>query len=80
MSQNELAHRIGVTRPTIVAIEKGSPKVAVGSVFEAAVTVGIPILAEDQRELDRLATSIAAISRVVPERARRRKRKVDDDF
>lgn len=80
MSQAELAKRIGVTRPTVMAIEKGSPRVAVGSVFEAAVTVGIPILAESPGELDRLATSIAAIARVVPERARRKQHRVDDDF
>lgn len=80
MSQEELASRIGVSRPTVVAIEKGNPKVAIGSVFEAAVTVGIPIMAEDPKALDRLARSVAAIARVVPERGRGRQGKVEDDF
>ncbi len=80
MSQLELAQRIGVSRSTVIEIEKGSPTVALGAVFEAAVTVGIPLLAEDNRELDKLATSIAAIARVLPKRGRGRNQVVDDDF
>lgn len=80
MSQQELAQRLGVSRLTVRAIESASPTVAIGTVFEAAVTVGIPLLAEGREELDQLATSIAAITRVLPERARRKRRKVDDDF
>ena len=80
MSQKELAQRLGVSRLTVRAIERGSPTVAIGTVFEAAVTLGIPLLAKDNQELDRLATSIAAISRVLPERARRKRRDVNDDF
>jgi transcriptional regulator with XRE-family HTH domain len=80
MSQSELARRLGVSRLTIGAIEKGSPTVAIGTVFEAAVTLGIPLLAEDKKELDGLATSIAAITRVLPKRGRGKKQVVDDDF
>lgn len=80
ISQEDLAQRLGVSRLTVRAIESGSPTVAIGTVFEAAVTVGIPLLAEDSRALDQLATSIAAISRVLPERARRKRREVNDDF
>ena len=50
------------------------------TVFEAAVTVGIPLLAEDKKEQDRLATSIAAIARVLPKRGRGKNQVVDDDF
>jgi transcriptional regulator with XRE-family HTH domain len=80
MSQSELARRLGVSRLTIGAIEQGSPTVAIGTVFEAAVTLGIPLLAEDKKELDGLATSIAAITRVLPKRGRGKKQVVDDDF
>ena len=80
MSQLELAQRLGASRSTVVAIEQGSPTVALGTVFEAAVTVGIPLLAEDKKELDQLATSIAAIARVLPKRGRGRTQVVDDDF
>src|SRR5665811_9796 len=80
MSQSELAHRLGVSRLTVRSIEQGRPTVAIGTVFEAAVIVGIPLLAEDKRELDRMATSIAAIARVLPKRGRSRNQVVDDDF
>ena len=80
MSQSELAQRLGVSRLTVRAIEQGGSTVAIGTVFEAAVTVGIPLLAEDKKEQDRLATSIAAIARVLPERGRGRNQVVDDDF
>lgn len=80
MSQSELAQRLGVSRLTVRAIEQGSPTVSLGTVFEAAVIVGIPLLAEDKRELDRLATSVAAIARVLPKRGRGKNQVVDDDF
>ena len=80
MSQEELARRLGVSRMTVRAIEIGSPSVALGTVFEAAVIVGIPLLAEDKRELDQLATSVAAIAQVLPKVGRGKNRKVDDDF
>jgi transcriptional regulator with XRE-family HTH domain len=80
MSQEELGRRLGVSRLTVGSIEKGSPTVAIGTVFEAAVTVGIPLLASDKRELDQLATSVAAIARVLPKTARGKKRRIEDDF
>lgn len=80
MSQSDLAQRLGVSRLTVRSIEQGNPSVALGTVFEAAAVVGIPLLAEDNNALDRLATSIAAIARVLPERGRSKKPVVDDDF
>ena len=80
MSQDQLARRLGVSRLTVRSIEKGSPTVAIGTVFEAAVIVGIPLLAEDRRELDQLATSVAAIAQVLPKIGRGKNQNVDDDF
>ena len=80
MSQSELAHRLGVSRQTVRAIEQGSSTVAIGTVFEAAVIVGIPLLAEDKRDLDQIAASIAALTRILPKRGRSRSQVVDDDF
>jgi DNA-binding XRE family transcriptional regulator len=80
MSQEELARRLGVSRLTVRSIENGSPTVAIGTVFEAAVIVGIPLLAEDKRELEQLATSVAAIAQVLPKTGRGKNRSVDDDF
>ena len=80
MSQAELSQRLGVSRSTVISLEKGDPKVCVGTVFEAATTVGIPLLASDQRELDRLATTVANLTSVLPERGRRKRVALDDDF
>lgn len=50
----ELADRIGVSKRTVAAIETGRPGVAIGTVFNAAVAVGIDLFGADQAELARL--------------------------
>ena len=80
MSQAELSQRLGVSRHTVITLEKGDPKVGVGTVFEAATIVGIPLLAEDQYALNKLATTVANLASVLPERGRRKKVAVRDDF
>ena len=80
MSQAELSQRLGVSRSTVIAFEKGDPKVGVGKVFEAATIVGIPLLASDQRALNKLATTVASLTSILPERGRRKKVALDDDF
>ena len=80
MSQAELSQRLGMSRYTVIALEKGEPKVGVGTVFEAATIVGIPLLAGDQRELNKLATTVANLASLLPERSRRKKVALDDDF
>ena len=80
MSQAELSERLGVSRYTVIALEKGEPKVGVGTVFEAATIVGIPLLASDQHELNKLATTVANLTSILPERGRRKKVALDDDF
>ncbi|HHJ19733.1 MAG TPA: XRE family transcriptional regulator [Gammaproteobacteria bacterium] len=80
MSQAELSERLGVSRYTVIALEKGEPKVGVGTVFEAATVVGIPLLASDQHEFNKLATTVANLTSILPERGRRKKVTLDDDF
>jgi len=80
MSQAKLSERLGVSRYTVIALEKGEPKVGVGTVFEAATIVGIPLLASDQRELGKLATTVANLTSILPERGRRKQVALDDDF
>ena len=43
ITTTELAERVGISRTTLVKIERGDPYVEVGLVFEAAVLVGIPL-------------------------------------
>ena len=80
MSQAELNRRLGVSRYTVIAFEKGEPKVGVGTVFEAATIVGIPLLASDQRALNKLTTTVANLASILPERGRRKKVILEDDF
>jgi transcriptional regulator with XRE-family HTH domain len=80
MSQAELSRRLGVSRYTVIALEKGDPKVGVGTVFEAATIAGIPLLADDQRALNELATTVANLTSILPERGRRKKVALHDDF
>lgn len=43
MSQAELAERAGVSRATAQAVLKGEPQVAIGTVFEIAALLGVPL-------------------------------------
>lgn len=49
-----LAERAGVSKQTLVNIEKGSPGVSIGNVFNAAVEVGVPLFSADEAEVARL--------------------------
>ena len=80
MSQQSLAERIGVSRQTVSAIEKGDSKVSVGAVFEAATVVGVPLLAESKKDLQQLSTVVSGLASLLPERTHNRKVEIDDDF
>lgn len=80
MPQAELAERLGVSRQTVSSIEKGDAKVAVGTVFEAAAVVGIPLLAESTRELQRLSGAVANLTQLLPERVHANTVELDNDF
>lgn len=51
----EFAQRIGVSPPTVLAIESGAPGTAIGTVLTAASLVGVPLFGvEDPAELARM--------------------------
>lgn len=80
ISQKELGERIGVSRPTISAIEKGQENVAIGSVFEAAYIVGLPLMADDSLQIESSSQAIAKMLKILPTRGRGKKVELDDDF
>jgi len=75
----QFAERVGVTPPTIRKIERGDLGVAVGSVFEAASILGVPLFAADpsRRALD--ARHVDDQLALLPQRVRRPAR-VRNDF
>lgn len=75
----ELAERIGVSRPTMAKIERGDPSVAIGTVFEAAAVLGVPLFEGDETRSRHGAHKRVEVA-LLPARARRRKVVVDDDF
>jgi hypothetical protein len=79
-ADGKLGRRAGVSRYTLIALEEGDPMVSVGTVFETNTIVGIPLLAEDQCTLNKLATTVANLTGILPERGRRKKITLQDDF
>lgn len=74
----DLAERAGVSKPTITKLERGDLSVSLGTAFEAAVLVGVPIFAESQEGLSRIENETQLGLAVLPSRGR--KREVNDDF
>ena len=80
MSQHELAARIGVARSTLQLIEKGSPSVAVGLVFEAATLVGVPLFDPEPATLTGHLGRIDDKLALMPKAIRKPRRPVHNDF
>lgn len=65
----QLAERVGVAHVTISKVERGDLTVAIGTVFEAAAVVGVPLFDSDPRrrsqEADRVMDRLALLPRLV---------------
>jgi DNA-binding XRE family transcriptional regulator len=79
MTQQDLAERIGISRSTLQRIEKGDPTCEIGSIFEAAAIVGIPLMG-DKIDKARLSTTMTSMLSVLPKRIQSRTVTVDDNF
>ncbi len=80
MSQLELAERLGVSRQNVMALEKGSPKVGSGILFEAAHIVGVPLLSDDPKDLNQWQAILAGFTAILPMRTHSKKVEINDDF
>jgi transcriptional regulator with XRE-family HTH domain len=77
----DTAARLGVDRRTVSSIEAGSPKVTVGTVFNAAVLVGVDLFGLSGPELARARRQGEETLALMPERVRQPSRQdADDDF
>lgn len=75
----ELAERVGVSHLTITKIEHGDPGVRLGTAFEAAAMVGVPLFHPERSRRSLDAEMIADRLAVLPELVRK-PAEVDDDF
>ena len=80
MSQEELAKRLNVSRLTVIAIEKGTATVSIGTVFEAAAIVNIPLLGDDIEQLKSTSSTITNLSSLLPKRGGRKRQELNDEF
>ena len=76
----DVAERAGVSRTTLSKVEHGDPSVAIGTVFEIATLLGVPLFAATRDELARLAARGQERLALLPERVREPRVEIDDDF
>lgn len=80
-TRDELAERVGVGVVTIRQVAKGSPRVAIGTYFEAAALVGVSLFTDDLDMLKREYVTQWERLTLLPKRARRQPHEpIDDDF
>lgn len=75
----ELSKKMGVSAPTVIALEKGTPTVSVGALVSALWTLGL------EAELRKLTTpndveGIKLMNSRLPKKVRTKKRTLDNDF
>lgn len=80
ITAQNLAERAGISRSTLQRIEKGHPKVEIGTVFECAAIVGVSLFeAEPGRLSERLAHTEDKLA-LLPKHTRKRRKAAKDDF
>ncbi|NNM28382.1 MAG: helix-turn-helix transcriptional regulator [Akkermansiaceae bacterium] len=80
LTLEELAVRLGITIPTVRRMLEGSPSVAIGTYFEAAHILGVPLFDPEQERFTATAAKTEKLDSVLPQRVRSRQVEIDDDF
>jgi len=80
LTSANLAERAGISVITLRRIERGDLSVAIGSVFEVATLVGVPLFTPDRRELEAALDQAQRQLALVPSRVRVRNKEVNDAF
>ena len=80
MTAQEMANRAGISRPLLRRIEGADPSCAVGSVFEVAVIAGVPLWGGKPDRLESQRSALSEKLSLLPQRARKPRRIIHDDF
>lgn len=80
LSQAELAERAGISRSLLARIERGEPGCAIGTVFEIAAILKVPLFSLDDDGLTREASRVADRLALLPGAVRSPRTVLDDDF
>ncbi len=75
----ELAERAGISPATLQKVERGNPSVALGTAFDVATLVGVPLFYADS---GRLADEAARLRRptLLPRAVRQHRGELDNEF
>ncbi|HEX9888078.1 MAG TPA: helix-turn-helix transcriptional regulator [Nitriliruptorales bacterium] len=76
----DLAERAGISRDTLHRVERGDPSVAVGTVLEILVLLGVPVFGTDAAGLARESATGRRLLALLPQRVRPPTTEPDDAF
>lgn len=77
----DLADRAAISRGLLHRIEKGDPSCAIGSVFEVAAVLGLPLMAPEAQDLESRVEASRRLMALLPRAIRKAPPPaVDDDF
>lgn len=79
-SVRDLAERAGISTGTLHKVEHGDPSVSLGTAFDVATLVGVPLYHEDRARLATELTRNRDRIALLPQRVREREADVDDGF
>ena len=80
MTAEEMVNRAGISRPLLRRIEAADPSCAIGSVFEVAVIAGVPLFGGEPDRLETQRSALIDKLSLLPQRVRKPKRVIRDDF
>lgn len=76
-TQRDLAERAGISQGTLMAIEKGATSTSIGTVFEVAALLGIPLIGATEATARELIDTRLSL---LPKRVGQPRDDNDDDF
>lgn len=79
-SQKDLAQRAGVSRFSVQNILKGEPSVSIGTYFEIAVILGVPLFTDNSHKLASMIKQVEEVISLLPSHVHLEKEILDDNF